>query len=150
MRVKIDGGYLLEKAGVKEHVCGHTHDTTACVAVLTKHHDPASHVTLQFPFLTHLLQLQLHLCDSALQQMQNSAHIVQDGCRMDMDLEDDDDDENDQQASDSRKGMYVKYDRKLHGPKRPGQKDPLSVTFLKKYIRIAKIKVRCTPACWYF
>lgn len=59
-----------------------------------------------------------------------------------MDLEDDDEDENGQETTDPRKGMYVKYDRKLHGPKRPGQKDPLSVTFLKKYIKIAKRKTK--------
>ena len=57
-------------------------------------------------------------------------------CRLDMEL--DDDDENDENDPDPRKGMYVKYDRKLHGPKRPGQKDPLSTTFLKKFFKIAK------------
>ncbi|KAA6417220.1 MAG: DNA replication licensing factor MCM3 protein 1-like [Trebouxia sp. A1-2] len=56
--------------------------------------------------------------------------------RMDMEL--DDDEENDENHPDPRKGMYVKYDRKLHGPKRPGQKDPLSTNFLKKFIKIAK------------
>jgi hypothetical protein len=55
-----------------------------------------------------------------------------------MDMELDDDEENDENHPDPRKGMYVKYDRKLHGPKRPGQKDPLSINFLKKFIKIAK------------
>ena len=59
-------------------------------------------------------------------------------CRMDMELDDDDDNENDANNPDQRKGMYVKYDRKLHGPKVPGQKDPLSTNFLKKFIKIAK------------
>ena len=59
-----------------------------------------------------------------------------------MELDDEDDEENEDGASDPRKGMYVKYDRKLHGPKQPGQKDPLSVTFLKKFIKTAKTRTR--------
>ena len=65
--------------------------------------------------------------------MHNHCHGMH---RMDMEL--DDDEENDENHPDPRKGMYVKYDRKLHGPKRPGQKDPLSTNFLKKFIKIAK------------
>ena len=53
-------------------------------------------------------------------------------------MELDDDEEDDKIHLDPRKGMHVKYDRKLHGPKRPGQKDPLSTNFLKKFIKIAK------------
>ena len=34
--------------------------------------------------------------------------------------------------------MRVKYDVRLYGPRRPGQKDPLSTQFLKKYIAFAK------------
>lgn len=59
-----------------------------------------------------------------------------------MELDDEDDEDNEDEASDPRKGMYVKYDRKLHGPKQPGQKDPLSVTFLKKFIKTAKSRTR--------
>ena len=69
-------------------------------------------------------------------------HFLNVVCRMEIELEDDEDDETEEGASDPRKGMYVKYDRKLHGPKRPGQKDPLSVTFLKKFIRTAKQRTR--------
>ena len=55
-----------------------------------------------------------------------------------MDLELDDDEEDDENYPEPRKGIYVKYDRKLHGPKQPGQKDPLSTNFLKKFIKVAK------------
>jgi DNA replication licensing factor MCM3 len=34
--------------------------------------------------------------------------------------------------------MYVKYDARLYGPRKPGQKEPLSLPFLKKYIAFAK------------
>ncbi|PSC70868.1 DNA replication licensing factor MCM3 [Micractinium conductrix] len=34
--------------------------------------------------------------------------------------------------------VYVKYDARLYGPRRPGQKEPLSLPFLKKYIAFAK------------
>ena len=34
--------------------------------------------------------------------------------------------------------MRVKYDARLYGPRNPGQKDPLSLPFLKKYIAFAK------------
>ncbi len=34
--------------------------------------------------------------------------------------------------------MRVKYDVRLYGPRKPGQKDPLSLPFLKKYIAFAK------------
>ncbi len=47
------------------------------------------------------------------------------------------DDSDDEDHQDTRKGMYVKYDPNLHGPKQSGQKDPLSTSFLKKYIMIA-------------
>lgn len=36
--------------------------------------------------------------------------------------------------------MRVKYDVRLYGPRRHGQKDPLSLPFLKKYIAFAKQK----------
>ena len=75
--------------------------------------------------------------------MHTTGRAIPCACRMEMELEDDDDDENEQEASDPSKAMYVKYDRKLHGPKRPGQKDPLSVTFLKKFIKVAKNRTRC-------
>ena len=64
-----------------------------------------------------------------------------------MELDDEDDEENEDGAADPRKGMYVKYDRKLHGPKQPGQKDPLSVTFLKKFIKTAKTRTRWACLC---
>ena len=70
--------------------------------------------------------------------------IVMHAHRLDMELDDEDDEDNEDEASDPRKGMYVKYDRKLHGPKQPGQKDPLSVTFLKKFIKTAKSRTRYT------
>lgn len=34
--------------------------------------------------------------------------------------------------------MYVKYDARLYGPRKPGQKEPLSLPFLKKFIAFAK------------
>ncbi|EFN53439.1 hypothetical protein CHLNCDRAFT_25737 [Chlorella variabilis] len=34
--------------------------------------------------------------------------------------------------------MYVKYDARLYGTRKPGQKEPLSLPFLKKYIAFAK------------
>ncbi|KAL4433110.1 hypothetical protein ABPG77_006537 [Micractinium sp. CCAP 211/92] len=34
--------------------------------------------------------------------------------------------------------MYVKYDARLYGPRKAGQKEPLSLPFLKKYIAFAK------------
>lgn len=51
-------------------------------------------------------------------------------------LDDSDDD-------DSPEGeMYAKYNPTLHGPRKPGQKGPLTTTFLKKYIKIAKNRGR--------
>lgn len=34
--------------------------------------------------------------------------------------------------------VRVRYDARLYGPRRPGQKEPLSIPFLKKYIAFAK------------
>lgn len=52
-----------------------------------------------------------------------------------MELEDSEDDYS---STDPYKGVYVKYDQRLHGPRKEGQKDPLSTAFLRKYIKIAK------------
>ncbi|KAL4523059.1 hypothetical protein Ndes2526A_g07774 [Nannochloris sp. 'desiccata'] len=43
-----------------------------------------------------------------------------------------------QQKATGETQMRVKYDVRLYGPRRPGQKDPLSLPFLKKYIAFAK------------
>jgi len=43
-----------------------------------------------------------------------------------------------QQKATGETQMRVKYDVRLYGPRRPGQKDPLSLSFLKKYIAFAK------------
>jgi DNA replication licensing factor MCM3 len=34
--------------------------------------------------------------------------------------------------------MYVKYDARLYGPRVAGQREPLSLPFLKKYVAFAK------------
>lgn len=60
--------------------------------------------------------------------------------RLNKDLEDDEDDYLDD--TDPEKSMYVKGNSMLYGPKKAGQKPPLTHNFLRKYIKIAKNRGR--------
>lgn len=57
-----------------------------------------------------------------------------------MDQELDDSDDADDHSPDDR--MYAKYSPALYGPRKPGQKPPLSTAFLKKFLKIAKNRGR--------
>ena len=46
--------------------------------------------------------------------------------------------EDDERKSKTETEIRVRYDTRLYGPRKPGQKDPLSVPFLRKYLAFAK------------
>jgi DNA replication licensing factor MCM3 len=46
--------------------------------------------------------------------------------------------EDDEERRRGETAVRVKYDARLYGPRRPGQKEPLSIAFLKKYVAFAK------------
>lgn len=48
--------------------------------------------------------------------------------------------EDEEQKARGETQMRVRYDARLYGPRRPGQKDPLSIPFLKKYVAFAKLR----------
>ncbi|KAK9824374.1 hypothetical protein WJX72_009826 [[Myrmecia] bisecta] len=50
----------------------------------------------------------------------------------------DDNEEEDEEGGEQESEMYAKYDPRLHGARVPGQKEPLTLTFLKKFITIVK------------
>ena len=62
---------------------------------------------------------------------------------MDCRLAEDDEDEQDSQEQEGG-DMYVKYNRTLHGTLAEGQKPPLSVNFIRKFLIIAKRRGRCS------
>ena len=52
------------------------------------------------------------------------------------------DDDDDAEARGAEANVYLRHDATLRGPLRPGEKEPFTHTFLKKYIAIAKRRAR--------